>query len=1113
MRRVLRLFVGVGLCLIVTGTQAWAQATAQINGVVVDGSGLAVPGATVVAIQTDTGFRREAVSDEKGSYALLNLPLGSYRLEAMLQGFRTYAQTGIVLTVNSNPVIRIVLEVGAVEETVTVEGAAPLVETRSPAVGQLMTSAAIEALPLEARNPTALIVLGGASTDNGAGTSRALTSSRQISIAGGQTYGVSYLLDGALHNNFSDGLNLPLPFPDALQEFRVETSSQNASNGMKGAGTVSLVTKSGTNAVHGDGFEFFRHHRFNATDPFAGINERTGKRNNDGLVRNQFGGTFGGPILRDRLFFFGAYQNSLASQTPADALAFVPTPAMLAGDFTEFASARCNTRGNVRLPSPFVNNRIDPALFSRAAVKIAQQLPTTTDPCGAIRFSRPTKPEEKQYISKVDWQLTQNQSLFARYILSTTFYEPSYALTSNVLATNGGSGRDSMSHSLAIGHTMVLSSTTVNNMRFSISRSDAHRTHQTYFEPKDMGINAYSHVPGVMLLNVSGGFSIGGEPDSTYQPHTYTLSDDLTMVRGRHQFAFGGLYSYSSLYLVSNVQSPGSFTFDGGVTGLGLADFMLGNLRDYRLINPYVQNPTQHYVNTYVQDTWTLPRLTVNLGVRWEPWLPQQHQNLAHYAFEADRFRAGIVSKTFPQAPPGFVYSGDPGFYKKAGQPPVYNVILPRVGIAWDPTGEGLTSVRAGYGVNSDTVVGQFFFDSAVPPFGLDVRNTRPAVGPLDDPWAGTGRDNPFPIPFGDAPFLYDATFLASPLDLKNTRVQNWNVGIQHQVGDNMVATATYLGNHLSNVWGVVTGNPGTIPSGASATGPCTLNTVTGPRIFPNCSLAPLGLRREISQADPQIGQQIGFLDYFTDLGWQRYNGLLLSVQRRTGGITTNTNYTYSKCEGLENQGGEPSNAATGYMLPVSILNPPGEEQTKSLLENHKGPCPANRTHILNVSATYEIPAFSSGAVRAVVGGWRLSGVFQASSGAPLSVTTGLDRALTGAPGVQRANQVLDDPYGGKTVDKWLNPAAFAQPALGTFGTSSRGAYLGPGRKNVNLSLVRSFRVQSTHRLEARVEAFNAFNWFNWGNPTTALNSPNFGRILTSGGDARVMQFAMKYSF
>ena len=306
------------LILLVTATVAWAQATAQINGTVADESGGILPGATVTAIQTDTGARREVVTETDGRFAMPNLPIGPYRLEVALSGFRSFTQTGIVLQVGSNPVIPVTLALGQLAETVSVEASAPLVETRNPAIGQVIDNEAVEALPLEGRNPASLIILAGAAVDTGNPSSRSLTQSRGIAIAGGQQFGVAYLLDGALHNNVYDGVNLPLPFPDAMQEFRVETSSQNAQNGYKAGGTVGIATKAGTNTYRGDVFEFARHHRFNATSPFAGINRATGERNSDGLVRNQFGGVLGGPLVRDRIFFFGAYQGTRSTQTPAD---------------------------------------------------------------------------------------------------------------------------------------------------------------------------------------------------------------------------------------------------------------------------------------------------------------------------------------------------------------------------------------------------------------------------------------------------------------------------------------------------------------------------------------------------------------------------------------------------------------------------------------------------------------------------------------------------------------------------------------------------------------------------------------------------------------------------
>jgi hypothetical protein len=326
-----------------------------------------LPGVDVAATQTQPNFSRSSVTDENGNFALPNLPIGPYRVQAMLSGFRTFVQTGIVLTVNANAAITIELGLGELSETVSVEAAAPLVETRSPSLGQVVDNERIEELPLNGRNATDLIALAPASVPQPQlnATSRSMAGGQAFAVAGGQGFGVAYLLDGATHNNPYDNLNLPLPFPDALQEFRLETSSTTANAGMHSGASVNAVTKSGTNLFHGDVFEFFRNHRFNATNPFNARNPATGERQGDGLDRNQYGGTFSGPVVTDKVFFFGAFQGTRIRETPADLFSFVPTAAMLAGDFTAYASAACNTGTARTLGAPFGGIRLDPARMSR----------------------------------------------------------------------------------------------------------------------------------------------------------------------------------------------------------------------------------------------------------------------------------------------------------------------------------------------------------------------------------------------------------------------------------------------------------------------------------------------------------------------------------------------------------------------------------------------------------------------------------------------------------------------------------------------------------------------------------------------------------------------------
>src|SRR5881396_2116704 len=336
------LFLAFFIVLMACGN-VWAQATAQISGAVQDQSGAVLPGVEVTATQTETGVRRTTVTNETGNYVLPNLPLGSYRLEAALPGFRTFVQTGIVLQVNSNPTIKIVLQVGQVAEQVEVQANAGLVETRSVSVGQVMETARIVELPLNGRNAQELLLLGGGAVQTAPEGGMSFPGRLTISSAGSLGTATEYTLDGIRHVDPYDGVPLPLPFPDALAEFKTEIGGQSAQQGR--SSQVSAVTKSGTNQIHGDLFEFLRNDLFNARSYFA--------TKSSTLKRHQFGGTAGGPIFKNRLFFFGGYQGTTLRQDPRDMRQFVPTAAMLDGDFTAFASPACNTGGQITLKERF----------------------------------------------------------------------------------------------------------------------------------------------------------------------------------------------------------------------------------------------------------------------------------------------------------------------------------------------------------------------------------------------------------------------------------------------------------------------------------------------------------------------------------------------------------------------------------------------------------------------------------------------------------------------------------------------------------------------------------------------------------------------------------------
>jgi hypothetical protein len=1113
MARALRLSVAGLAALVLAATVASAQigSTAQITGTVKDASGAVLPGVDVSAVQTETGFRRAGVSDANGLFVLSNLPVGPYRLEAMLSGFRSFQQTGIVLQVNANPEINITLTLGEISETVAVQAAAPLVETRSPGIGQVIENERIESLPLNGRNPVDLITLAGAAVpqQNLDATSRSMQGGRAIAVAGGQSFGVAYVLDGAIHNNPYDNLNLPLPFPDALQEFKLETSSTTANNGVHSSASVNAVTKSGTNTFHGDLFEFVRNHRFNAVNRFNAVDTVTGKRKGDGLSRNQFGGTFGGPVKTDRVFFFGAYQGTRLRETPADLIAFVPTPAMLAGDFTAYA-ANCGATRVLR--APFVNNRIDPSRLSPAALRIAEKLPQPSrsdDPCGELRYSASRPQDEAQYIGKVDLQLTPNHSLFARVIETRVKWTPPLQLQPENLLVSSQGGRDNKAHAITVGETLVISNNTVNAIRVAYNKTDVHRIHEPIgFSAPDIGVNTFSYLEDYLLVNVTGGgFQLGGgtESEARFTTPAWQVNDDLTMIRGSHQFGFGANIARWTSLSQANVRSPGQFTFNGTITGLPLADFLTGSLAQLIQATPNSLDMRQLYLGLYAQDTWKLSqKATLNYGVRWEPGLAQQIQNGAIYNFSVDRFRAGTRTMQYANAPPGFLYPGDGGFTNdQAGMENHWWQFSPRLGFAWDPKGDGRMSIRSGYSLSYDFVNAQFHLNTSVaPPFNAEARIDNP-IGGFDDPWRGTNNLTFFPFtPGPNSVFPETGPYISIPSDIQVPRQQSWNVSVQRQFGDDLAVSATYLGSYSDRLWNVRSLNPGVYIPGA-----CTLQTQTGLQTFNPCStVATLNFRRALTMQNYDTGKYLGVVDEHTALGYQKYSGLLLSVQRRSvNGLTATANYTLSKCMGLPTQGGTTPNVGTGYVDPT---NP----------DYDYGPCDTDRRHLLNMTVGARTPDFRNPVLRAVASNWSLSGIGRFFSGRRLNVTLTSDPARTGIAN-QRPNLVIDNAYGDKSYNNYLNRAAFAEPALGTLGSLQRNALVGPITKVVDLSLVRRFRF-GTHTFEARAEAFNAFNWFNPStNPLTFNNSPvvnlnnvQFGRI-TAADDPRIMQFAIKYSF
>jgi outer membrane receptor protein involved in Fe transport len=1092
----LKTLVGGGIVLLVTSAVAWAQATAQLSGTVRDQSGGVLPGVTITVTQTNTGFTRTTVADETGTYVLPNLPTGPYRLEASLSGFRSFVQTGLVLQVAAAPSIAIVLEVGSLEETVSVEAATPIVDVQSAGISEVVEQERILELPLQGRQVTNLILLAGAAVQTGVASARSVSGGVAIAVAGGQSTSVAYSLDGAMHNDPHNNLNLPLPFPDALQEFRVATAGLSAENGMHAGASVNAVTKSGTNRFHGNLFDFLRDRRFNATSPFARIRP-DGTRQDDGLRRHQFGGTLGGPIAADRLFFFGGYQGTNLQQTPSDNVAWVPTADMLAGDFRTFASPACNSGQSIALRPPFVGNRIDPALFSRAAVNLARRLPPTSDPCGEIRYGLSDDGNDGQGVGRVDFQWSANRTLFGRYMATFEKRPAPIAKTDNILTTSTA-GRDTLAQSLALGDTTVLGANAVNSLRFVLNRTAVDRSNPPFVDPHMLGSNLFSYDPGHTVITVTGGFNISGGTAATgiFQTNAYQVADDFTLVRGRHQLAVGGNAAYWRSRQLTHARSGGNWSFGGQATGLGMADFMLGRVTTVEHGAPIDVNMSQLYLGFYGQDAWrATDRLTLNVGLRWEPFFGQKMWNDAISNFSLDAFRRGVKSAVFVNAPAGFSYPGDAGFPEgRTGMNAQWRNFSPRVGLGWDLTGDGRMAVRASYALGYTFPIAEYqLHHVGSPPFATLIRLDNPPGG-FDDPYAHVGGD---PHPFTASrtvQFPQSGSYGVMDRGINSPRVQSWNFTFERQLGTAWGVAVSYLGAYSDRLWNKMALNPGEF----LGLGPCTLEGV----FYAMCTNnANLNARRRLTLENPVEGRLIATLDEFVDIGTQSYRGLKLSVRRRAAsGLSINGNYTWSYCFG--------DLTTVGFVQPAGGFTDPDNPRAD------RGNCTANRTHIANVSIGAETPQVDQPVLRALASSWRASAILSARSGDWLTVTSG----RVGYNGQRfqdrRADQVSNDVYGDRTLASYLNRGAFAQPAPEkAIGNHPVNSIRGPAFWTIDLALSKLLSLAAAQSLELRLEAFNLLNHFNWGNPQTNLNAGTFGRITSQAGESRVMQFGIKYGF
>jgi hypothetical protein len=991
----------------------------------------------------------------------------------------------------------VALQIGATTDTVEVAANANMVEMKDNSVQQVLETQRIDEMPLNGRNPTQLLFLaiGGSSTApagsdlTGSKNMGGSNASGTFSVAGSQANGVNFLLDGGDNNDAFSNVNLPIPFPDAIQEFSVQTNGLPAQYGLHPGGVVNIVTKSGANSFHGDMFDYLRNGDLNA--------RQEGTLARDSLKRNQFGGTVGGRVIKDKIFFFAGYQGTRQRSDPASNIAYVATPASLTGDFSVLDGAKsaggCLSSAKVlKSPSgtPYPNNQIPVSSFDPAGFKLASTyLPTTSDPCGKVLFGYISNNPDDQIVGRVDYVISSKQSFFTRYYVYD--YKALSLFDGKDSLTTGTAGNAERSETVTVGDTYSFSGTAVDSLHATFDRRrDDRGDAPNLFSPKDLGVNMYVAIPNYTQLTVSGysggGFNIGCGTCAPgfFNVNTFQVADDFTLIRGKHQFGFGVDVRRDQFNSVNNQQDNGQFTFNGGTTGDGLADLLVGRfsgLTDGNALSDYLR---QTVFAAYAQDTFhASSRLTINIGLRWEPSVPSYDKQGRGNQFSWPLFLAGTHSTVFPNAPAGLIFTGDSeNKYGDALTASHWATFSPRFGLVWDPTGEGKQTIRASFNMLHETT--ELFYPerwTTNPPYASSLTlSSGQFSSPFSTYVAPSGATgDPFP---GSAHFPVGGTYISIPPNLPPTYVMQWNVNYQRQIAKDWLFSINYLGNATRHIWGSFDVNP----SVYTGTGASTSNT---------------SQRRLTYLANSAQGQYYGNIEQ-TDPGVNaEYQGLLVTAQHRLSHhFTVGSNFTWSHCISEYDFGGE--------------LTSPLYQNPNNRAEGERGACSFDHRFIFNTSLVATSPGLGSGVVMVATKDWQFSTIGNLTSGQPLTLTDGgkdisLTAQLQDRPNVINPTAVYPLQ---KTVLDYFNASSFAVQPTGTFGDLGRFAIYGPGSIQFDVALSRGFKLKERTRLDFRADMFNIMNHGNWSNPTTSIASSTFGQI-TSFGSPRYIQMALKLFF
>ncbi len=1059
------LVLALGCLLGLAPNLAHAQATGSISGTAKDESGAVLPGVTIEATSTATNSVRTATTGPDGFFTIPLIQPGTYTVKASLSGFSNFARSGVKVNVSETSLVNVAMKVGGQSETIEVKGEAPLIETGNATLGIVIDEKKIVDLPLNGRNFAQLGTLipgvvappaglGGANGDATPGGFGNVTGG--FNVNGQRNQSNNFLLDGATNNDtFNTGFVLRPP-PDAIQEFKILTHSYSAEYGRNSGSVVNVVTKSGTNQWHGAIWEFNRNDKFQERNFFVPSTQAKPK-----LKQNQFGGSLGGPLMRDKLFAFGYYEGYRNTKGTTQNL-LVPTEAQRAG----------NLGGTVRDPltgQPFPGGVIPANRISSISTKLLNDfMPLANTGTNRYIVSPDVVDSRDQAGGRLDYKLSDKHQMIGRFLWShTNVATPKVQQPANALAI-------AKLMDIMASDTYMFSPNAINQVRLSVNKIDAQPAVTSGLTNDKYGINVKNTNPlavGLPSIAISG-FPTLGDPQQPFVQRNndvYQLTDDFSLLRGKHSMKFGLDIRQEHMFIAFINRPNGDYTFSGAISGSALGDFLLGVPAQFRATTQQgIQDGKGWTYSGYAQDEFRYSsRLTLNIGLRYELAKPFVEKENRIVVINPDK-----QSTVQPLAPKGLLYPGDAGI-PAGGYATDKNNLAPRLAFTYDPTGKGKTSIRGAWGIFYDSLAGQGdLFQAGVlaPPFTplveLNATAANPSISFANPLGTGTQAPNLFPA---------NLTIIGWGPTFNTPSVMHYNLTVQQQIGDNLGLEVGYVGSKGKNLPMFIEINP--------------IVTPPSTRKYPAFSL----LRPTMTVAE----------------SW--YNSLQASLRMRpTKGINFLMSYTLGDAKdhvsGL-NIGGE-----NRPVLPVTLGD---DASLQAALAQEKGPALFDVRHRFVFSFGAELPRLDgkSAAMRAIIGGWQLNGIFQAQTGFPLTVT---DPVLSITGFTNRPDMTCDPNSGGaKTTAQWFNTSCFTRRAVAnTTGLSSqpRNAVRGPGFNRTDLSIFKNFSFAKSKQVQIRIEGFNIFNQERFGQPVANISAANFGQ-LTSSDDGRIIQFGAKFSF